>query len=228
MPAPKWLLSIFITTQGTGSVGGGTMRTWLLGLQLLNVLNNVPWHNSSHLKRAIQGSSSAAPALSTHPRHPPVTLAHLSALRETLDLNNTFYAAVFATVTWSFGANATSVKFVLPPCLTPFYMQPRPHDKSLGRWPQTSLTTLSGPCPQKLAPMVKKLDGLTHAAIAVQSGPSKITGKSMPMFPPLAIFLGLRLYQGISCQCISLGFWTDAMRCGYPKASLQPLDIASR
>jgi len=78
------------------------MRTWLLGLQLWHVLNNVPWHGSAHLKRAIQGSSSAAPASSTCPRCPPVTLAHLLALRDTLDLNNTFDAVVFATVTMAF------------------------------------------------------------------------------------------------------------------------------
>jgi len=31
MPVPEWLLSHFITTKGAGSVGGGAMRTWLLG-----------------------------------------------------------------------------------------------------------------------------------------------------------------------------------------------------
>jgi len=34
------------------------------------------------------------------------TLAHLIVLRNTLDLNNTFNAAVFAVATMAFGANA--------------------------------------------------------------------------------------------------------------------------
>ena len=102
MPALEWLLSIFITTRGTGSVWGGTLRTWLLGLNLWHVLNNSPWHGSTHLKRSIQGLSSAAPTLSTCPKCPLVTLAHLLALRNTLDLENTFDVAVFATVTVAF------------------------------------------------------------------------------------------------------------------------------
>jgi len=68
MPTPEWLLSIFITTRGTGSVSGGTLRTWLLGLQLLHIVNGVPWHGTSHLKREIQGSSSAVPASTSHPK----------------------------------------------------------------------------------------------------------------------------------------------------------------
>jgi len=34
MPAPEWLLSTFITTRGADTVGSGTLRTWLLALQL--------------------------------------------------------------------------------------------------------------------------------------------------------------------------------------------------
>jgi len=34
MPAPEWLLSTIITTRGTSTVGAGTLKTWLLGLEL--------------------------------------------------------------------------------------------------------------------------------------------------------------------------------------------------
>ena len=43
MPTPEWLLSHFITTHGTGSVGGGSLRTWLLGLELWHIINSAPW-----------------------------------------------------------------------------------------------------------------------------------------------------------------------------------------
>src|SRR5882724_8895449 len=56
MPAPEWLLSIFITTRGAGSVSGGTLRSWLLGLQLWHVINGASWHGTAHLKMAVQGS----------------------------------------------------------------------------------------------------------------------------------------------------------------------------
>ena len=102
MPTPEWLLSIFITTKGAGSIGGGALRTLLLGLQLWHVINGAPWHRASHLKRKVQGSISAAPATTSHPKCAPITLAHLMALRDNLDFNNTFNAAVFTTATMAF------------------------------------------------------------------------------------------------------------------------------
>jgi len=102
MPCPEWLLSIFITTRGAGSVAGGTLRTWLLGLQLWHVVNGTPWHSAAQLKRSIQGSSAIAPHSTSRPKRPPVTLAHLLALRNSLNLDNTFDAAVFAIATVAF------------------------------------------------------------------------------------------------------------------------------
>jgi len=61
MLAPEWLLSVFITTRGAGAVRGGTLRTWLLGLQLWHIVNGAPWHGGAHLKRALQGSKLVAP-----------------------------------------------------------------------------------------------------------------------------------------------------------------------
>jgi len=50
----EWLLSHFITAWGASSVGGGTMRTWLLGLELWHVVNAAPWQGSAHLRRVTQ------------------------------------------------------------------------------------------------------------------------------------------------------------------------------
>jgi len=102
MPAPEWWLSVFITTMGAGSVGGGAIMIWLLGLQLWHIVNGTPWNGTAHLQRAMQGSSSVAPLPTLQPRRAPVTLAHLIALRNTLDLNNTFDAAIFSAATVAF------------------------------------------------------------------------------------------------------------------------------
>jgi len=68
MPVLEWLLSVFVTTMGASSVGGSTIRTWLLGLQLWHMVNVAPWHGTPHLKRAMQGSASVASPFTLHPR----------------------------------------------------------------------------------------------------------------------------------------------------------------
>jgi len=42
MPSPEWLLSNFITTRGAGAIVAGTLKTWLLGLELWHIINGVP------------------------------------------------------------------------------------------------------------------------------------------------------------------------------------------
>src|SRR5882672_9004489 len=94
MPSPEWLLSNFITTRGAGAVAARTVKTWLLGLELWHIINGAPWHAGSLVKCALQGSPSSAPHSYTRPKCPPVTLLHLTALRQHLNLNDTFDAAV--------------------------------------------------------------------------------------------------------------------------------------
>src|SRR5882724_2459465 len=62
MPAPEWLLSIFITTCGAssvggvaGSVGGSAIKTWLLRLQFWHLINGAPLSGTAHLNRAAKG-----------------------------------------------------------------------------------------------------------------------------------------------------------------------------
>jgi len=102
MPSPEWLLSNFITTRGAGTIAAGTLKTWLLGLELWHIINGMPWHAGWLLKRALQGSHFSAPFSSTCPKCAQVTLAHLTALKQNLDLNNTFDTAVWETATVAF------------------------------------------------------------------------------------------------------------------------------
>ena len=101
MSAPKWLLSVFIMTHSAGMVGSGTLRTWLLGLQLWYIINGTPWHSAALLKHAIQGSVALAPSSANHPRCAHITITHLRVLRNSLDLNM-FNAAVFTMATVAF------------------------------------------------------------------------------------------------------------------------------
>ena len=102
MPAPEWLLSSFLTTCGAGAISKGTMISWLQGLELWHTINNAHWNGGSHLKRALQGSSSAAPSSSTRPKRRPIAMPHLQCLRKHLRLTNTFDAAVFAAACVAF------------------------------------------------------------------------------------------------------------------------------
>ena len=99
MPAPEWLLSSFILTQGAGTVGKGTIATWLARLQLWHEINYAPWFGHSHLKHILQGASAAVPwppSMAKRPKRLVVIIAHLLALKSNLSLSNTFDTAVFA------------------------------------------------------------------------------------------------------------------------------------
>jgi len=102
MPAPEWLLSIFITIRGAASVGGGATKTWLLGLKLWHLINRAPWYGGSHLKRASKGSKALAPQTSSRPPHPLVTICHLKSLKHHLILTDTFDTAIYGTATVAF------------------------------------------------------------------------------------------------------------------------------
>jgi len=102
MPAPEWLLSHFITTRSVGSVGASLLQMWLLGLKLWHVLNSAPWHGMAHLAHTSQGSRRTMPVQSFLPKCAPVTLAHLQVLHSSVNLNDTFDAALFAIATIAF------------------------------------------------------------------------------------------------------------------------------
>jgi len=102
MPAPEWLLLIFITTCGAGSVGGRVIKTWLLGLQFWHLINGAPWYGVAHLNRAAKGSGALAPSSSSRASRAPVTMRHLLSLCHNLTLTDTFDAAIFGTATVAF------------------------------------------------------------------------------------------------------------------------------
>ena len=96
MPASEAILSTFVTTYGAGSVGKGAIKTWVLGLELWNRINDAPWLGGAVLQRAIEGSARLAPKSSHLAKRDPVTIDHICALHRHLDLTNSFDIAVFA------------------------------------------------------------------------------------------------------------------------------------
>jgi len=136
MPAPEWLLPNFITTRGAGTVSGGTLKTWLLGLELWHVINGTHWQGGPHLKHALQGSKLATPHTSHCPKCLPMTIAHLTALRNGLNLSNTFNAAVFGMAAVAFWCQCHLAKVCVD-----LYFEPLIHGSHTS--PQKSGTTVS-------------------------------------------------------------------------------------
>ena len=102
MPASKKLLVTFVTTRGAGSVGGGTINSWISGIKLWHQINFAPWHGGEILKRAIESASHSAPKSSCLAKRDPVTLQHTQALYDHLDLSVAFDAAILAIASIAF------------------------------------------------------------------------------------------------------------------------------
>ncbi|KAF8586221.1 hypothetical protein K439DRAFT_1341413 [Ramaria rubella] len=92
MPASESLLCTFISKWGAGSVGKGSICTWLEGLKLWHQINSAPG----------MGASLFTPDTSHHAKRDPITFEHIKALCRHLDLTNSFDVAVLAVATIAF------------------------------------------------------------------------------------------------------------------------------
>lgn len=101
MPASEILLAAFIA-HWVGKVASTTADTWLAGIHFWHQLNNAPWNGSSLLRRSKTGLSKLVPESSKRTRRPPVTLDHMHALFNNLDLSNSFDSAVYCTASVAF------------------------------------------------------------------------------------------------------------------------------
>src|SRR5882724_11398824 len=99
MPTSKFLLLMFITIHGSGTVGNSAMKMWLEGLRLWHTINDAPWHgftptalhNQSmlhiylpylkfHHLTSTQGASKVAPPTTHQSKRDQVTIDHIKAL----------------------------------------------------------------------------------------------------------------------------------------------------
>src|SRR5882724_11267178 len=95
MPASELLLSLFITVQGSSSIGNSTMKTWLEGLHLWHTINDAPWHSTHLLYCTLKGATKFTPSSSHQAKRDMVTIDHIKALHCHLDLTDAFNIAFF-------------------------------------------------------------------------------------------------------------------------------------
>lgn len=99
MPASESLLALFITSHG-GGVARTTIDTWLAGLTLWHSVHGAPWHGGKVLKTVCNGAARLQPPKQV--KRQPVTIGHLHALFDGLDLTDSFDAAVYAVACVAF------------------------------------------------------------------------------------------------------------------------------
>ena len=99
MPASDALLSAFVA-EWEGKVSRSCIDGWLAGLAFWHSLNGASWRGDRRLRQALKGISKGQPP--PNEKRPPVTLEHLYALRNGLDLTNSFDAAVYAVACIAF------------------------------------------------------------------------------------------------------------------------------
>jgi len=111
MPASEPLLCAFISTRSAGSIRKGTIKSWLLGIELWHRINDAPWNSGPSLQRTVEGASRLAPSSSWRAKRDPVTIQHLRALCQHLDLTNSFDIAVFAVACITFWSCCRYLRF---------------------------------------------------------------------------------------------------------------------
>lgn len=100
MPASDYLLSSFVAHHA-GSVSGSCIDGWMSALHSWHTINNAPWKGgSSFVSMVKKGATKLAPP--PRPPRAPVTLRHMKALQEGLNMSNSFDAAVWAVATSAF------------------------------------------------------------------------------------------------------------------------------
>lgn len=93
MPASETLLCLFVA-KWSGVVSRSCIDNWIAALSFWHVLNGAKWNSNKMLQTTCKGATKLQP--NKKPKRPPVTIEHLHALRDSLDLTNSFDAAVFA------------------------------------------------------------------------------------------------------------------------------------
>ena len=101
MPAGYPLLCAFIG-EHKGLQSGSTIRSWLAGIRSWHIMNHAPWYGDDswvHLARMSANKEGTKHKLALRA---PVSIEHLSCLRRSLDLSNSFHAAVWAVALVTF------------------------------------------------------------------------------------------------------------------------------
>ncbi|KAG1888310.1 hypothetical protein F4604DRAFT_1570059, partial [Suillus subluteus] len=101
MPASDCLLASFVASWAR-KVATTMAQNWLAGLHFWHNLHSAPWFGHGLLHSATAGLTKVIPDSSKHPHRPPVTLEHMHALFQGLNLSNAFDMATFAVACITF------------------------------------------------------------------------------------------------------------------------------
>lgn len=101
MPASAVLITAFIGYY-SGTVDGDTMRSWLSGVRAWHVAHGAHWNGDDEWVSLGRATANREGIKFSRKPRPPVTIEHLHALRNALDLSSPFHAAVWATATTTF------------------------------------------------------------------------------------------------------------------------------
>jgi hypothetical protein len=101
MPASESILSAFCASWA-GRVASTTVSTWMAGLRFWHKFHGAPWCGGEILASVTKGIAKMVPKSSKRPQRPPVTIEHMHALFNGLDLSNSFDAAVWALASTAF------------------------------------------------------------------------------------------------------------------------------
>lgn len=101
MPASHFLLAAFIAHH-VGTVGGGTVKSWMSGIKAWHDVNGAPWEGEDRWVELARRTANKEGTAFKRKQRGPVTIQHMVALRERLDLNISFDAAVWAIATAGF------------------------------------------------------------------------------------------------------------------------------
>jgi hypothetical protein len=101
MPASATLLASFVG-HCSGSYAGNTIRSWLSGIRAWHIIHQAPWHGDHDWVQKGRTAAFKEGTCFKAPRRAPVSLDHLRAIHQKLDLNDPLHAAIWAMATITF------------------------------------------------------------------------------------------------------------------------------
>src|ERR1700722_12702289 len=113
MPASETLLVLF-AADAAGQVSASTLNTWLAGLHFWHIINGATWYGGGRVTQIKKGVRKLTPITSKRRKRPPVTIEQLYALRNGLDLTNSFDVSVWAVACIAFWSCCRLGELLIP------------------------------------------------------------------------------------------------------------------
>ena len=113
-PTSQHIITSFITSLA-GSYSGATIHNYIHGIRAWHVLHGLEWRpNPLELEAILKGADRLTPPSSKRKKRLPYTPEFIAKLREHMELDEPFDAAVFACLTTCFYSAARVGEFVVP------------------------------------------------------------------------------------------------------------------